>query len=361
MTQDAISGDFKYAKQKASFANKQSSSTPPMAQTPTPSNTKGPQRTSSATNRAPQAFKKATPQATNQSANQVKSSSITCFKCGGSGHKSFECVNNKVMIVNAEGERDSMSEGEYYALHQVALNTLDMEANDEETLYCDGDDQPSLVVTRVLTTFPQDEQDQRCNLFQTRAGINGKSIKVIIDGGSCHNLASKELCEKLKLTYKKHPNPYHVQWLSDSGTFKIQHTVNVSFKIGPYEDTVECDVVPMTVCHLLLGRPWQYDRAVLHDGRTNFYSFKWNNKSFVLRPMTPSQVIADNAKALARKQDELGNRELSGERVTHLKESECHKPNVSAIVMRECKGLALLTTKREMRELRANPSMIHFV
>ena len=316
---------------------------------------------SSDPNRAPQAFKKATPQTTNQSANQVKSSSITCFKCGGSGHKSFECVNNKVMIVYAEGERDSMSEGEYYALHQVALNTLDMEANDEETLYCDGDDQPSLVVTRVLTTSPQDEQDQRCNLFQTRAGINGKSIKVIIDGGSCHNLASKELSEKLKLTYKKHPNPYHVQWLSDSGTFKIQHTVNVSFKIGPYEDTVECDVVPMTVCHLLLGRPWQYDRAVLHDGRTNFYSFKWNNKSFVLRPMTPSQVIADNAKALARKQDELGNRELSGERVTHLKESECHKPNVSAIVMRECKGLALLTTKREMRELRANPSMIHFV
>jgi hypothetical protein len=45
------------------------------------------------------------------------------------------------MIVNAEGERDSMSEGEYYALHQVALNTLDVEAHEEETLYCDGDDQ----------------------------------------------------------------------------------------------------------------------------------------------------------------------------------------------------------------------------
>ena len=186
-----IIADFKYEKQRASFANKQSSSTPPMAIEPPSSTTKGPQRTSSATNRAPQAFKKATPQTTNQNATQVKSSSITCFKCGGSGHKSFECVNNKVMIVNAEGERDSMSEGEYYALHQVALNTLDMEVNEDETFYCDGDDQPSLVVTRVLTTSPQDDQDQRCNLFQTRAGTNSKSIKVIIDGGSCHNLASK--------------------------------------------------------------------------------------------------------------------------------------------------------------------------
>ena len=99
-----IIDEFKYAKQKASFAGKQSSSMPQMAIAPPSSTTKGPQRTSSATNRAPQAFKKAPPQSTNPNATQVKSSSITCFKCGGSGHKSFECDNNKVMILNAEGE-----------------------------------------------------------------------------------------------------------------------------------------------------------------------------------------------------------------------------------------------------------------
>ena len=74
-----IMEDFKYAKQKAYFATKSNTSTPPMAQASTP-NAKGPPRTTSATTRAPQAFKKATPQATNQNANQVKSSSITCFK-----------------------------------------------------------------------------------------------------------------------------------------------------------------------------------------------------------------------------------------------------------------------------------------
>ncbi|KAK1614913.1 hypothetical protein QYE76_020430 [Lolium multiflorum] len=113
-------------------------------------------------------------------------------------------------------------------------------------------------------------EDQRCNIFQTRAGIGGKSIKVIIDGGSCHNLASTELCEKLNLTL----HPYHVQWLSDKGNVKIQHTVTVNFKIGPYEDTVECDVVPMTVCHMLLGRPWQFDKKAIHDGYSNAYTFK---------------------------------------------------------------------------------------
>ena len=57
----------------------------------------------------------------------------------------------------------------------------------------------------------------------------------------------------------KHPHPYKVQWLSDSGTIQVEHTVQVSFKIGAYKDTLECDVVPMFVCHLLLGRPWQFD------------------------------------------------------------------------------------------------------
>ena len=192
------------------------------------------------------------------------------------------------------------------ALTEYAAN-LDL-----QELLCDHDASPSLVVTKVLTTQPQHCEGQRCNLFQTRAGINGKSIKVIIDGGNCHNLASTDLCDKLQLPMKKHKHPYHVQWLDDNGTIKVQHIVSVSFKIGAYEDTVECDVVPMTVCHMILGRPWQYDKGALHDGRTNMFSFKWNDKNYVLRPMTPSQVIADNARALARAQQ--SSSEKSGER-----------------------------------------------
>ncbi|KAK1616621.1 hypothetical protein QYE76_022138 [Lolium multiflorum] len=183
-------------------------------------------------------------------------SNVTCFKCGTQGHKSFECKNTKVMITMENGDIETLSEGEYEALVQAAVaNEEDYdEESGEDPLLCIHDPSPSLVVTRVLTTQPQAMEDQRCNIFQTRAGIGGKSIKVIIDGGSCHNLASTELCEKLNLTFRKHPHPYHVQWLSDKGNVKIQHTVTINFKIGPYEDTIECDVVPMTVFHMLLGR-----------------------------------------------------------------------------------------------------------
>ena len=84
--------------------------------------------------------------------------------------------------------------------------------------------------------------------LHTKAGINGRSVKVIIDGGSCHNLASEELCSKLQLVKMKHPHPYKVQWLSDNGTIQVDHRVQVSFKIGAYEDTLECDVLLMTIC-----------------------------------------------------------------------------------------------------------------
>ncbi|KAK1602023.1 hypothetical protein QYE76_027128 [Lolium multiflorum] len=285
-------------------------------------------------------------------------SNVTCFKCGTQGHKSFECKNTKVMITMENGDIETLSEGEYEALVQAAVANEEEydEESGEDPLLCTHDPSPSLVVTRVLTTQPQAMEDQRCNIFQTRAGIGGKSIKVIIDGGSCHNLASTELCEKLNLTLRKHPHPYHVQWLSDKGNVKIQHTVTVNFKIGPYEDTVECDVVPMTVCHMLLGRPWQFDKKAIHDGYSNAYTFKVKDKKFELRPMTPSQIIADNAKALARAQHHTHHSELRGEGATHQKESERHHPHMS-----ERKSV-LLATKSEWREVKDNPSTtIHYV
>ena len=153
---------------------------------------------------------------------------------------------------------------------------------DDAQVFCDNDSSTALVVPKVLTLQHHQEEDQCCHIFHTKADINGRSVKVIIDGGSCHNLASEELCSKLQLVKMKHPCPYKIQWLSDSGTIQVEHTIQVSFKIGAYEDTLGCDVVPMYVCHLLLGRPWQFDRGVIHNGRTNRYSFKMKGKEYVL-------------------------------------------------------------------------------
>jgi len=96
------------------------------------------------------------------------------------------------MILNNDGTYDSMSDEEMEALEQVAMHRR-MNEDEDDHVFCDEDTSPALIVSKVLTLQHQQEEDQRCHIFHTKADINGRSVKVIIDGGSCHNLESEEL------------------------------------------------------------------------------------------------------------------------------------------------------------------------
>ncbi|KAI9174813.1 hypothetical protein LWI28_023086 [Acer negundo] len=117
----------------------------------------------------------------------------------------------------------------------------------------------------------EDDELQRDNVFYTRCHVNDKVCSLIIDGGSCTNMASTTMVEKLNLATLKHPKPYKLQWLIDSEEIKVTKQVLVSFSIGKYKDEVLCDVVPMHTSHILLGRPWQFDRRVTYDGYQQHY------------------------------------------------------------------------------------------
>jgi hypothetical protein len=43
--------------------------------------------------------------------------------------------------------------------------------------------------------------------------------------------------------------------------------------------------------------------GAIHDGRTIYYSFKWNKKKYNPRLMTLSQIISDNIQKLAKEQE----------------------------------------------------------
>ena len=49
--------------------------------------------------------------------------------------------------------------------------------------------------------------------------------------------------------------------------------MKVELFVGNYKDKVLCDVVPMEACHILLGRPWQFDKKTMHNGFTNEITF----------------------------------------------------------------------------------------
>ncbi|RDY04766.1 hypothetical protein CR513_11475, partial [Mucuna pruriens] len=49
----------------------------------------------------------------------------------------------------------------------------------------------------------------------------------------------------------------------------------------------------MHVGHLLLGRPWQFDRKVTHDGYKNRYTLTMNKRIIVLTPLKPVEAYSD--------------------------------------------------------------------
>jgi hypothetical protein len=52
----------------------------------------------------------------------------------------------------------------------------------------------------------------------------------------------------------------------------------------------------MQASHILLGRPWQYDRKAIHDGVKNWYTIVKDGKAITLVPLTPKQVYDDQIK-----------------------------------------------------------------
>ena len=104
-----------------------------------------------------------------------------------------------------------------------------------------------LMVRRLLGSQMQPLNDtQRENIFHTRCTINGKLCSLIVDGGSCANVASSRLVSKLNLDTKPHPRPYRLQGLSEDEEVKLTQHVEVCLIIGRYSDRVLCDVVPVT-------------------------------------------------------------------------------------------------------------------
>jgi hypothetical protein len=60
----------------------------------------------------------------------------------------------------------------------------------------------------------------------------------------------------------------------------------INFFIGKtYKDEIWCDVILMDACHLLLGRPWKYDKKVMHDGGKKTYTFWKDGSKFILFPL----------------------------------------------------------------------------
>ena len=148
-----------------------------------------------------------------------------------------------------------------------------------------ADDGPVFLVRRTLHANVSEEATQRHNLFQSRCKIGDFTCTMIIDSGSCTNVAAKALVDRLKPPTRPHPRPYKIKWLDNNNTHEVRKQALIALKMGPYLDNIWCGILPMTACQLLLGRPWQFDKKAIHDGTLNTYSIQVGQERFTLLPL----------------------------------------------------------------------------
>jgi hypothetical protein len=208
------------------------------------------------------------------------------IKCQGLGHYASEYANRRVMILRDDGEIVSTSEESDCDDMPPLEDASDLE-------YAVGD--KVLMIRRSLSvqTKEDDVEQQMENIFHTRCLINDKVCSMIIDSGSCTNVASVTLVRKLGLNTIKHERPYQLQWLNKCGVVRVNRQVTISFPVGKYKDEVLYDIVPMHATHMLLGRPWQFDRKAKHDGFKNMYSLEKDVRIYTLATLSPKQVYED--------------------------------------------------------------------
>eukprot|EP00253_Pinus_taeda_P016052 PITA_16052 len=199
-----------------------------------------------------------------------------CYRCHKWGHRSFECP-----------EADQAGQwGAYVAQPEEAATPPQEAENAPETW-------EALVLHKVLLKPVKEvtEQTQRKALFRTICKSRGKCCKLILDSGSTDNLVSTEMVEKLELKRLKHLNPYRGSWLPKGHQLLVDEQSEVEFQIRRYKDKVVCDIMPMDVCHTLLGRPWQYYRKMVHNGLTNYYKFVKDGIKHMLVPIKDEGTI----------------------------------------------------------------------
>nr|KYP31742.1 hypothetical protein KK1_047789 [Cajanus cajan] len=167
------------------------------------------------------------------------------------------------------------------------------------------------------TTSPSSSEDEKetseeekCEVTYPCDGELLMTCSLIVDSGSWYNCYSTRMVDKLGLTTTPNPKRYQLHWLNDDGDMVVNQQVEVEFSIRNYKDKVKCDVVLMEACHILLGRPWQFDKKTTHDGLTNKITFTHKGKKFVLHPLSPSQVVEDQVQMKAKhdQEKEFGNK-----------------------------------------------------
>ena len=108
----------------------------------------------------------------------------------------------------------------------------------------------------------------RTAIFSTFTKIAGSIIKILVDSRSVVNAVAAASIPTLGLRPERHPTPYKAMWINEV-SLAVTHRCLLPLRVAGYAVEIWCDVLPMGVGSVLLGRTWLYDYDMAQYEKAN--------------------------------------------------------------------------------------------
>ena len=239
---------------------------------------------------------------------------IACYKCQGWGHFATQCPSPRqsthlarALLVEIHDDDHATPPGHDEALAEIYEVDLDLANTFEgtpeqvgciikEILPLTSEEHAKALTAPLGTTLTDatagsktplsSENPIRTAIFTTFTKIGANVIKILIDSGSVVNAVSAASIHSLGLQPLPYPRPYKAMWINDAFLAVTSRCI-VPLQVAGYHEEVWCDILPMGVGSVLLGRPWLFDRDVAQYGRTNRCIFYFGGSKDVWQPFIP--------------------------------------------------------------------------
>jgi hypothetical protein len=64
-----------------------------------------------------------------------------------------------------------------------------------------------------------------------------------------------------------HPLPYTIGWIRQGRDLHVIQQCHLPYDIKPFKDEVLCDISPLELCDVLLGKPYLWKHHVVYESR----------------------------------------------------------------------------------------------
>ncbi|XP_043713275.1 uncharacterized protein LOC122661828 [Telopea speciosissima] len=217
----------------------------------------------------------------------------TCYRCNEKGYYAKDCPQRQRQIHVTEREKALMN-----LMNRVFMHYP-----------------PKMVMMGllILTTWVMNLKipEVFTCIFYTRLRAGERTAQIIVDSGSCVNVVSEDLVKKANLKFEKHPMPYKVSLLNGN-KLDVNKRCYVPLQAQKYSEEIWCDIIPMRMTDVLLGRPWLYDNDVALLGRKNLCVFQHKGEEIKWYPLNlPAEIWKRRAMRTNQKGTESENKLLA--------------------------------------------------